>query len=295
MRKILNVYQVDVFTNEKFQGNPATVVWDSGKLPEDLMLKIAREFNNSETVFVCFNKDNLPPTLKYYTPTQEIDFCGHATIAAAFVFAKQVGNYGPIEFITNKNVVKVQVSNEVFYYGSYSAQMGEELNNSIQNRLLKILNLDNNSLDSKYPIQIVKSISDKLLILLKQEESLFDFIPDFNKLKAFQQCNNLPPIFLFNINSINNVESLICNGRMFAPTIGIDEDPVNGNSCIPLAKYLHHHKVVDNKFFNSPILCKQGESFHRKGTVYVDVNTNKKVEVNVGGTCTMAFKAIIKV
>ncbi|UOB16152.1 PhzF family phenazine biosynthesis isomerase [Abyssalbus ytuae] len=294
MKKSLEIYQVDVFTDERFNGNPATVVWDSESLSKDLMLKLAQEFNNSETVFACFNKNNTL-VLRYFTPTQEIDFCGHATIAAAIVFVKRLGSRSSIEFLTNSGPLTIHLKDGKYYYGPYEARTDEIIDGRMKEELLGVLNLSSKDLHSKYPMQIVKSVSNKLLIFLKTRKSVFGFFPNFTKLKEFSIHYNLPPVFLFSVKK--DVTNLKCYGRMFAPTLGIDEDPVNGNSCITMAEYLFTHNVVEHTlFFNTPVQCIQGKLTGREGTVFIDVKeVNKQLKVSIGGTGVIVFKTKVKI
>lgn len=85
----VHVHQVDAFTSEKFGGNPAGVVLDADALEESTMRKIARELNLSETAFVLpSDKSNFQ--MRYFTPTgHEIQFCGHSTVGALYMIAKE--------------------------------------------------------------------------------------------------------------------------------------------------------------------------------------------------------------
>jgi len=79
----LKIYQVDAFTSELFGGNPAAVCPLESWLPDELMQKIAMENNLSETAFYVKNKNGYE--IRWFTPTVEVDLCGHATLATAFV------------------------------------------------------------------------------------------------------------------------------------------------------------------------------------------------------------------
>ncbi len=81
------MYQVDAFTKELFRGNPAAVIVGKEWPDADLMQKIALENNLSETAFVkIIDSENYE--IRWFTPTVEVDFCGHATLASAFVYLK---------------------------------------------------------------------------------------------------------------------------------------------------------------------------------------------------------------
>ena len=89
MAESLSVYWVNAFTLEPFTGNPAVVVPDASDLSDDQMQRIAREMNCSETVFVLRPTDTEADLrLRWFTPTQEVPLCGHATVAAMHILAE---------------------------------------------------------------------------------------------------------------------------------------------------------------------------------------------------------------
>ena len=90
--KAYRVYQVDSFTTKRFYGNPAGVVVNADGLSDGQMQSIARELNNSETAFILSPKDKKADVrVRFFTPTNEVPICGHATIAAHYVRALEFG------------------------------------------------------------------------------------------------------------------------------------------------------------------------------------------------------------
>ena len=98
----LDVYQVDAFTNELFKGNPAMVVSLNDWISDDLMQNIAAENNLSETAFYVRNGEGFE--IRWFTPTLEVDLCGHATLAAAFVIFKR-GEVADNQVVFNSRIV----------------------------------------------------------------------------------------------------------------------------------------------------------------------------------------------
>ena len=88
----LSVFQVDSFATELFAGNPAGVVLDAEGLSEKQMLRIARELHNSETAFLFpGKKGSYDLEVRFFTPLKEVPLCGHATVAAHYVYAREHG------------------------------------------------------------------------------------------------------------------------------------------------------------------------------------------------------------
>src|SRR5690606_39336976 len=93
----MKMYQVDAFTTELFKGNPAAVIVLEDWLEDGLMQNIALENNLSETAFVkIIDAENY--AIRWFTPTKEVDFCGHATLASSFVLFNQFGTAKTIQF-----------------------------------------------------------------------------------------------------------------------------------------------------------------------------------------------------
>ena len=93
----MKMYQVDAFTTELFKGNPAAVIVLDEWLEDGLMQNIALENNLSETAFVkVIDSDNY--AIRWFTPTKEVDFCGHATLASSFVLFNQFDTGKTIHF-----------------------------------------------------------------------------------------------------------------------------------------------------------------------------------------------------
>ncbi|MBR6887937.1 MAG: PhzF family phenazine biosynthesis protein, partial [Selenomonadaceae bacterium] len=106
-------YIVDAFTEKIFGGNPAAVCVVENFPPEELMLNIARENNLSETAFVVKEKNFY--RLRWFTPAAEIDFCGHATLASAFVILTQLEKNSPaVEFETLSGRFTVERKGKLF-------------------------------------------------------------------------------------------------------------------------------------------------------------------------------------
>ncbi len=210
------IYQVDAFTTELFGGNPAAVCPLKEWLRDGLLQQIAMENNLSETVF--YVKENDRYIIRWFTPTIEIDLCGHATLAAAFV----------LFYHENHS------SNVIHFYSPKSGEL--------------IVRKDNNLITLNFPANTIESIPLTQNIL-----SCFDIAPQsVFKSKTFYMCvfNNEKEIK--NINpEFNHIKNLKANGilitaqgddvdfvsRFFAPQIGVDEDPVTGSTHTILIPY----------------------------------------------------------
>ncbi len=300
MKKYI-VYQIDSFTKEAFQGNPAGVVLDADGLTEMQMQRIARELNNSETSFL-FSPDGkeCDGVIRYFTPKTEVPTCGHATIAA--MYAKAVAeNLGcsvyrmrtrigilPFEIIKTDTDYKVVMTQGIIEFGTVFESESKA-------RITQALDLKEEDLYENCPIQIVSTGHSKVMIGIKNRARLNQLAPHFDKLADLSRFIGCNGYFVFTLDS--NSEDVLTYGRMFAPAIGINEDPVTGNANGPLGAYLVHHRLVDNSRSEFNFKGKQGEAIHRTGTVEVKVQiaNHQPVEVKIAGEAVIVFKTEIEI
>lgn len=296
MGKIYRLYQVDSFTDVKFTGNPAGVIANADGLTEYSMQEIARELNNSETAFV-FSSDNdeYDVHLRYFTPSREVPICGHATIAAHYVraFENRIGTSRviqktgagilPVDIIREDNDYKIIMTQGEIEFGTILADQEREF-------LLSALGIKESDLLPDCPIQIVSTGHSKVMIGVKNKSILNNLRPNhqaLTKLSSIIECNGY---YTF---TLDTQEKVMVNGRMFAPAIGINEDPVTGNANGPLGAYLVHYKLVEHNGLCFKFIAKQGEAMGRIGiiSVEVDIFNDEPSAVRISGKAVIVFKS----
>lgn len=301
MTRKYSLYQIDSFTKEKFAGNPAGVITNADGLTDYEMQKIARELNNSETAFI-FSSDSrdYDVHIRFFTPTKEVPICGHATIAAHYARAME-NNFGTttIYHKTGAGILPVNIINENGDYKIVMTQgkieFGSIINGANREKLLDALNIKQNDLLENYEIQIVSTGHSKVMIGIKSIETLNALQPNYDALSKLSKDIECNGYYVFTVDAEN--KDILVHGRMFAPAIGINEDPVTGNANGPLGAYLVHHKLVrhDNSIFK--FKAKQGEAIKRPGIIEVEVKIENKepVEVKISGSAVIAFKSELTV
>ena len=299
--KTYQVYQVDSFTKEKFKGNPAGVVLNADGLSEQQMLSIARELNNSETAFV-FSPQGPDHDLyiRYFTPTVEVPICGHATIATHYVRA--VVNQVASSKIFHKvgiGVLPVEIFKEENDYVIMMTQGGIEFSEPFigqeHENIVAALGLDLVDLDPRCPMQIVSTGHSKVMIGIKSRKKLDSLTPDMMSLSRLSKVIGCNGYFVFTLDS--EISGVLTHGRMFAPGIGITEDPVTGNANGPLGAYLVKHDLVTHDGAAFSFKGEQGTAIGRSGIVEVQVKIEKgePVEVQIGGGAVIAFHTTIDI
>lgn len=297
--KIYNLYQVDSFTKEKFSGNPAGVITNADGLNEAQMQQIARELNNSETAFIFSSQNpNHDVWVRFFTPSCEVPICGHATIAAHYVRAVEL-NLDSCKVVqkTGAGNLAVEIVKEggdyqiIMTQGNYISQ---PIDKFFQFEILQALGISENDYDQKCPIEIASTGHSKIMIAIKSKKLLNDLKPDLAALTNLSKKIGCNGYYVFTFDS-KDPTVLVC-GRMFAPAIGINEDPVTGNANGPLGAYLIDHSLVkhDGQYFS--FKAEQGEAIKRKGLVEVMINirNSRPERIMVKGYANVVFKAKIE-
>ncbi|MCI0489145.1 MAG: PhzF family isomerase [Blastocatellia bacterium] len=299
--KEYRIYQVDAFTRERFKGNPAGVVPSAEGLTEAQMQALARELNNSETAFI------LPPDgadhelrIRYFTPTVEVPTCGHATVAAHYVRA--IEKNLPACRVWHKigiGTLPVDIIKEAGDYRIIMTQGDVEIADPLdaprREAMLSALGLTSDDLDERCPVQSVSTGNSKIMVGIRRRERLNSLAPDFNALMRLSRSLLYKGVFVFTMDSDD--ADILTHARMFAPNIGINEDPVTGNGNGPLGAYLVHHRLAPHDGKEFYFKSRQGEAIGRPGTahVWVEIEREEPVKVRCGGDAVIAFQTEIEI
>jgi PhzF family phenazine biosynthesis protein len=300
LRNQIRLYQVDSFTTTRFKGNPAGVVPNADGLSDDQMQAIARELNNSETAFI------LSPTapdhdvwIRFFTPSTEVPSCGHATVAAHYVRALE--NKLPSCTVRQRigiGILPVGVLRKSDDYVITMTQGRPEFDKPISQaigmRILDALGLSSSDRDQHCPIQVASTGHSKILVGIQSPASLHNLDPDMQSLAGLSAEIGSNGFYVFALD-LEHPE-IQAHGRMFAPAIGINEDPVTGNANGPLGAYLVHHGLIAPGKSPYRFRARQGEAMGRPGVVDVEVESsgNTPTLVRVGGRAIIAFKATLE-
>ena len=258
----LTIYQVDAFTKQVFAGNPAAVCPLQEWLSDETMLKIAAENNLSETAFLVKKEDFYE--IRWFTPSVEINLCGHATLATSFV----IFNCLNLEDKTVK------------FYSSRSGHLSVEKQDD-----LLILDFPKYGLNEiellpelaaavgKTPQKIWETQGNMALLLFETEEDIKSLQPDMPALSRID--------FDEFIVTAKGADSDFVS-RLFAPRIGIPEDPVTGATHCSLIPYWAE-KLGKQKLYARQLSARGGELF-------CELNGER---VRIGGNAALYLKGEI--
>ncbi|MEF9478686.1 PhzF family isomerase [Chryseobacterium sp. 1B4] len=297
------VYQIDSFTKEKFKGNPAGVVLNAENMTAEEMQLIARELNNSETAFVfkpAHPGEDFDYHIRYFTPTTEVPSCGHATIAALYAKAQEDHlDSCTIRIHTPIGILPIYIERKDNDYLITMTQGKFELSPAFDpamtQKIVQALGLTMDDLDEKCPVQIASTGHSKVMIGIKSNMILSHLAPDLTALAKLSKEIGCNGYFVFTFDT--DEKEILTNGRMFAPAIGITEDPVTGNANGPLGGYLIQHKIIETSDDTFEFTGKQGEAINRVGRVKVSVNIkdSKPDTVSITGNAVSVFRTTMNV
>jgi PhzF family phenazine biosynthesis protein len=291
------VYQVDVFTRTPMEGNAAGVVLHADSLSSKQMQAVARELNNSETAFLLQPvSDDHDVRVRFFTPTTEVPTCGHATIAAHYVRTHinqlPVGCYWQRIGIGR---LPVEVRHDGLDYQIIMTQGRPQISAPLGTRQRKAvfdaLNIGPGDSVHDFPVAKVDTGASKILVGVKSREHLNDIAPNYEHLRSLGHSMDCTGFFVFTLADPD--PDVISHCRMFAPQIGILEDPVTGNGNGPLGAYLARFDLIDSREPTIYFRSRQGEAMGRPGTahIWVDRENGQAKTVRVGGDAVIVLEA----
>lgn len=207
-------YIVDAFTDQVFGGNPAAVCVLEDWLTEELMIKIARENNLSETAFI--KKEGKDYQLRWFTPKEEIALCGHATLASAFVIMNKIDtNCDKVIFHTLSGMLTVIKNHDLY-----------EMDFPIYE--LKPIQITDTIIDAIGCVPIEAYLGRDLLCVFDDEQTVRNLTPNMEKLKNIDGL-------LLQVTALG--KDVDCVSRSFAPKLDVLEDPVCGSGHCHIVPY----------------------------------------------------------
>ena len=265
---------VKAFTNDKNQGNPAGVIFDADKLQEHQMIDISKSLGFSESAFVV-KSDKAKFGIRFFTPTQEVDLCGHATIATAHALLKKRKIYlgreksKTVTFETKAGIISVEVDKDGLIVMTQTEPQfwGDEHS---KNEVVRLMGI---SMDEvmDYPIQTVSTGTPKLMVGVDSLKTLFKIKPDLEGMKIYCKEHLVKGFYPFTAETMDKDSDF--HARQFNPLAGIDEDPITGVAAGALGAYVVKHKISDKNNF----IIEQGYCMGKGGKMYVTAEDKAKV------------------
>ena len=298
------IYQVDAFTDQVFGGNPAGVVPDAEGLSDEEMHLIAREMNLSETAFITREDTPNHFAVRFFTPTDEVDLCGHATVGSFWLLADQSRLHARDDTAlalqrTRAGDLRVQVD----FHGDLPARvlMDQAAPTVIaepgwDDKLVQLLGIPRESTADLPEPKIVSTGLAGLMVPVRDRQILWSLSPDAPKLGDYCRKRGIISVHCFALDPIDDANDIHC--RDFSPAVGVPEDPATGTACGALAAYLVYtgsHPGVKSEGLCS-FAMEQGHFQGRPGLIQteVDVCDGSPVSVRVGGAAQVVIEGMLR-
>jgi PhzF family phenazine biosynthesis protein len=259
----LTIYQVDAFAEKVFQGNPAAIIPLEDWIDDELMQNIAMENNLAETAY--FVKTDTGYHIRWFTPGKEIDLCGHATLASAYIIKNFLEPHlAEINFTTQVAGSLRAMAKDGIYTLDFPSRMPQPCD--VPDKLLKSLNITT-------AVEVLKSRD--YFVVLPNEDAVRNIDPEFMLIKDLDVTGVIVTA---------KGQSADVVSRCFYPGAGIPEDPVTGSAHCNVVPYW------SNKLGKTKLFCKQLSQ--RGGDLLCELNGDR---VLMSGKCVLYLQGEITV
>jgi len=265
----------DVFTDEPLAGNQLAVFTDAREIPEELLQRLAKEMNFSETTFVYPPEAGGHVKMRIFTPAHEVPFAGHPTLGTAFVLAGPL-QLDEIRIETGRGTVPVALERDGprIVFGRMAQPLPSVEPFAAAAELQRALGVE-----SRLPVELYDNGIPHVYVALGSEAEVAGLAPDLQRLAALGDVG---------VNCFAG-SGLRWKTRMFAPGGGVAEDPATGSAAGPLALHLARHGEIA---FGDEIEISQGAEIGRPSTlrarVHGSVDAVERIEV--GGSAVIVAR-----
>jgi trans-2,3-dihydro-3-hydroxyanthranilate isomerase len=267
---------VDVFTDVPLEGNQVAVFTNDDAVSSELMQRTARELNLSETVFVLRAGDGADARVRIFTPAAELRFAGHPVLGTAFVLGGRLGSER-VRLRTAVGVIPIELTRDrdEVVFGEMQQPIPTPRPFEREAELLRALGVER----SELPIEAYENGPLQVYVALSSEQAVAGLSPDMRALAALGPCG---------FSCFAGAERRF-KTRMFAPGLGVAEDPATGSAAGPLAVHLCRHRGAA---FGEQLAIRQGAEIGRPSLLHARVEGSiENVErVIVGGAAVIVAR-----
>ena len=316
----ITAYQVDAFTKEPFNGNPAMVVTEADELSDDIMQLVASEIYLSETTFIIRSgsKDS-SFRFRFFTHSEEIDMSGHAVIAACYTLINEGrilldDGITKVYVETNIGSVPVNIHFRRSELPDKTADRNDPLagiaitgsNTGILEKILikqeirryrpsdipvsqivDILGIDEREItNTGLPLEVVSTGIETLLLPVTSKETILNMNPDLIRLNQLNKQFGIQSNHLFSLDTFS--EDCITYSRDFIPSLGMWEDPASGTSSAALGSYLIRHGITSS----GSMIMEQGNEKESLARILVEKGDSRNTDTSIwiGGLAALSIK-----
>jgi trans-2,3-dihydro-3-hydroxyanthranilate isomerase len=296
MGNVIQYTVLDVFAEARLEGNPVAVFQRAGGLSSDLMQRIAREMNLSETTFILSDAPRDGGyDVRIFTPAVEVPFAGHPTLGTAYVIAHEVAPAPPPRVVLNLKVGPIPVTfendgrGELLWMRQIQPEFGREFAAA---EVAESLSLSVEDIDSRSPIQVVSTGLPFVLVPLRSLDAVRRARVRLDPFEKLVKDCPAKSVFVFTRETCAPANAF--HARMFGPLRGVPEDPATGSANGCLAGYLLKHRCLGSDEIDYRV--EQGYEIARPSLLHVRARrSGDSFEINVGGRVIPAARGELTV
>ncbi len=314
---MIKIKQVDAFTGTPYGGNPAGVVTDARGLTEEQMQRVAGEMNLSETAFVTPSPDDAADfNVRFFTPKNEVDLCGHATIATFFTLAEE-GRIRPIpgeaSAVVKQRTKAGILAVEVEYANGapdrvMMTQALPQFRTTVVDRkqIAATLGLSEEAVRADWSMQLAYTGLWHLMVPVTSAQAVDTAQPNLAKLA---ELNSLEGVHTTHLIAPSEDHGSLVYTRDFAPAVGIPEDPATGTGSGAMGAYLMRHGLLrrlnaaeqqwryDGQRHSARFVSLQGYAINRPSQITIEITSDQgiPVQVKVGGRAICMLDGTMRV
>ena len=283
----------DVFTDTPFEGNQLAVFTDARGLSPQQMQKLAREMNFSESTFILpAEAAGTDIRMRIFTPGSELPMAGHPTVGSTFALAhEKVIASGRGRFVFGLGVgptpVELTWKHDVLDFAWMDQQPPDfRVPASSQRDIIRAIGLDPASVDHTHlPIEEISCGNPFILVPCASRADVDAAVPDMSAMRSLKSAFPSPHIGVFFFTTASVEPGVTAYSRMFAPGVGVAEDPATGSASGPLGAYLVKHKLVAADRARDMVSL-QGVAMGRPSRIHMTITSDAHgtiTRVQVGG------------
>lgn len=278
----VEILRYAAFTVDGRGGNPAGVVLEADDLSPTDMQEIARQVGYSETAFLSRGSSPTHRVVRYFSPKDEVGFCGHATVATAVAHAERTNDLGDLFLETRVGVVPVRISPGPDGITATLTSVDTSVRSVPEDELeeaLGALRWRPEDLDARWSPAIANAGNDHLILVAATRERLRDLDYDYRRLDSLMERTGWTTVHLTWPES-----ATLFHARDPFPPGGVVEDPATGAAAAAFGAYLRHLGRAPRE---GSVEIRQGEDMGRPSRLLVTVPADGNAGIDVSGTAAL--------
>ncbi len=275
---------LDVFTDRPFSGNQLAVFPEAEDLSADRMQRLANEINYSETVFLQSSEDDGADfEIRIFTPQSELPFAGHPTLGAAYAVFHILDGRPSVKdrlrLKTKVGTIPLEKENGNIWMRQNEPEFFDQYRDKAE--IAAAVGLKPEEISDDFPIEEVSTGNTILIVPVRDLAAIQRAEGNVNSLRNFFSDKKSMAPYLFTLETVNPEAKV--HTRLFAPHLGIMEDPATGSAAGPLTGYLLKHQIFGSEF---EIANEQGLEIGRPSKIVMRGTAGEdRYQVEIGGTC----------